>query len=312
MAKEFAFVEKYRPKTVQEVILPLEMKKQFQSYVDNEFIPTILLSGNPGMGKTSIALALLEEIKAEYIIINGSLEGRTIDVLREYIQDFAGSSSLFGKRKYVLMDEFDMAGHHVMKALRGVIERYSSNCGFIFTCNYPEDIIVPIDSRMAMIDFKIEKKDKSLIANAYLMRLKEILELEGITYDIKVLVRVIIKYFPDFRKTLNEVQAYASKNKNVDNGILSITRDEDLKNLINFLKDRDFKSMRKWVAECDLNMKLLCRAIFENIYSLIKTDSIPQAILTLAEYQYRSVNGADRELNMTAMLTVLMSETNFL
>ena len=249
MRDEFLYVEKYRPKKVSDTILPIELKKTFQQFVDNGNIPNLLLCGSAGVGKTTIAKAMLEELGADYIVINGSDEGRLIDTLRTKIKTFASSMSFSGGRKYVILDEADyLTAEFVQPALRNFMEEYSSNCGFIFTCNFVNKIIPPLHSRCSVIEFKIPKSEKPVMANQFFKRVSSILNKEGIEYEPKVIAELINKYFPDNRRILNEIQRYSATGK-IDSGILANQVDSNLNPLMTAMKNKEFNSVRKWVAQ---------------------------------------------------------------
>lgn len=309
MRDEFLWVEKYRPRTVDDTILPSNLKQTFQTFVDNGNIPNLLLSGSAGIGKTTIAKAMLDEVGADYIVINGSDEGRLIDTLRTKIKNFASSMSLAGGRKYVILDEADyLNADTVQPALRNFMEEYSSNCGFILTCNFVNRIIQPLHSRCSVVEFRIPKEDKPKMAKEFFGRVTDILAKENIEYEQKVVVQLVMKYFPDNRRILNELQRYSATGR-IDNGILANISDANTSELINALKNKEFSTVRKWVAlNVDGDVTPLFRKIYDGMYDFIAPSSIPQTVVTLADYQYKSAFVADQEINFMAFLTELMVE----
>jgi DNA polymerase III delta prime subunit len=312
MKENFLWVEKYRPRTIQEAILPDELKQTFQQFVDQNNIPNLLLTGTAGIGKTTVARALCEELGADYIVINGSNEGRSIDVLRVEIQNFASSVSFSGGRKYVILDEADyLNANSVQPALRNFMEEYSSNCGFILTCNFKNRIIDPLQSRCSVIDFKFDKKIKATMAMQFMKRVEFILNEEEVKYDKKALAEVIQQHFPDWRRVLNELQRYSGTGS-IDAGILRNWRDENLVSLMKTMKVKDFDGMRKWVFEnSDTDSSAIFREVFDKSSDYIKPNSIPGVVVTLGEYQYKAAFVADAEINMIACLTVIMMEAEF-
>ena len=307
MREEYLWVEKYRPKTVNDCILPSELKQTFQTFVEQKNVPNLLLSGGPGVGKTSVAKAMLDELDSDYLTINGSLSGN-IDTLRNDIMQFASSVSFSGGRKYVILDEADYLNpNSTQPALRNFMEEYSKNCGFILTCNFKNRIIQPLHSRCSVIDFKING-DAPKLAHKFMTRVEKILKEEQVPFDKNTLVELITKYFPDYRRILNELQRYSVSGK-IDSGILTNLTDENFKNLIKCLKDKNFTDMRKWVAtNLDNEPVVLFRNIYDNASHVMNKGSIPQLVLTLADYQYKSAFVADQEINMVACLTQLMAE----
>ena len=304
------WVEKYRPKKVEDCILPDAIKSTFQEYVNKKEIPNLLLSGSAGVGKTTIAKALCQEIDCDYIVINGSDESG-IDVLRNKIKNYASSVSLSGGRKVIIIDEADYLNpNSTQPALRGAIEEYSSNCSFIFTCNFKNRIIDPIHSRCSVVDFKING-NKAKMAAQFFKRVEWILEQEKITYDKQVVAAVITKYFPDNRRILNELQRYSVSGV-IDKGILSNVTDVQLDALVSGLKEKDFASVRKWVTNnSDQDTSILFRKIYDSMYDNMKPQSIPQAVIILAKYQYQNAFCADREINFVACLVELMVEIDW-
>jgi DNA polymerase III delta prime subunit len=304
------WVEKYRPKKVEDCILPDAIKSTFQEYVNKKEIPNLLLSGSAGVGKTTIAKALCQEIDCDYIVINGSDESG-IDVLRNKIKNYASSVSLSGGRKVIIIDEADYLNpNSTQPALRGAIEEYSSNCSFIFTCNFKNRIIDPIHSRCSVVDFKING-NKAKMAAQFFKRVEWILEQEKITYDKQVVAAVITKYFPDNRRILNELQRYAAGGT-IDKGILTNISDVQLDSLVKALKDKDFTSARKWVTNnLDNDPSRIYRQLYDTFYEQLKSNSVPQLVLHLAKYQYQSAFVADHEINMMACLTEIMVDCEF-
>jgi len=307
MREEFLWVEKWRPKKVADAILPKDLQETFQQFVDKKSIPNLILSGGPGVGKTTIARAMLEQLDCDYIVINGSLSGN-IDTLRNDIMQFASSVSLSGGRKYVILDEADYLNpNSTQPALRNFMEEYSKNCGFILTCNFKNRIIQPLHSRCSVIDFKINGNAPQL-ASKFFKRVESILTTEKITYDKNVVVQLITKFFPDYRRILNELQRY-SVSGSIDSGILTNLTDENFKTLVKCLKDKNFTDMRKWVAtNLDNEPVVLFRNIYDSANNYVEKSSIPQLVLLIADYQYKSAFVADQEVNMVACLTQLMAE----
>lgn len=309
--EEFLWVERYRPKTIDECILPGSIKATFAEFLKAGDLPNLLLAGTAGTGKTTVARALCEQSGADYIIINGSEESG-IDVLRTKIKQFASTVSFSGSRKMVILDEADYLNpSSTQPALRGFIEEFSGNCGFIFTCNYKNRIIDPIHSRCSVIDFRINNEDKPQIASQFMSRMQEVLASEGIDFDRKVVAELIKKHFPDFRRVINELQRYSVSGK-IDTGILVQVADVSIRGLMDALRDKDFKSMRKWVVEnIDNDPTRIFRKIYDSMYEYIEPESIPQTVVTLADYSYKHAFCADGELNLVACLTELMVDAKF-
>jgi len=311
---DYLWVEKYRPRKIRECILPLELKETFQKFVQSGEISNLLLSGTAGTGKTTVARALCEELKTDYIIINGSDEGRHIDTLRNKIKNFASTVSLTEEapHKVVIVDEADyMNADSVQPALRNFIETFYNNCRFIFTCNYKNKIIPALHSRCTVIDFKIGNGQKVKTASAFMKRLGKILEEEKISFDKKVLAELIQKFFPDFRRTINELQRYSVRGK-IDSGILFSLSEANNKELIAMLKDKKFNDMRKWVVEnLDKDPSSLFTGLYDILYKYLEPKSVPQAVLIIAGYQYKAAFVADQEINMVACLTEIMANCNF-
>ena len=311
---DFLWVEKYRPKRIQDCILTEELKQTFIEFVKKKEIPNLLLSGTPGTGKTTVARALCEEIGVDYIIINGSDEGRQIDTLRNKIKNFASTISLTkeANHKVVIIDEADyMNAESVQPALRNFIETFFNNCRFIFTCNFKSRIIEALHSRCTVIDFKTINGQKALSQNNLLKRLEFILNDNQIKYDKKILVQLILKHYPDFRRTINELQRYSVRGE-IDSGILFNLKEETHKDLIVKLKDKDFNGMRKWVFQnLDHGPTHLFKDIYDLLYLHLDPKSIPQAVLIIAGYQYKAAFVADQEINMVACLTEIMAGCKF-
>lgn len=314
MREEFLWVEKYRPRYIDDCILPQETKKIFLDFVDNKEIPNLLLCGTSGVGKTTVAKALCNELGADFVLINGS-EERNIDTLRVKIKQFASTVSLTvdGGPKIVILDEADYLNpQSTQPALRGFIEEFSKNCRFIFTCNYKNRIIQPLHSRCSVIDFTIQATQKPQIATGIFQRILQILTDEKVEYNDKVVVEVVNKFFPDFRRMLNEIQKYSASGR-IDSGILANLDDESLKELLNFIKEKEFSKMRKWVA---LNIHndppTIYRKIYDSFFTKFENTSVPQAIIILSDYTYKSAFVADQEVNMVACLTELMMECKIL
>lgn len=305
MSDHFLWVEKYRPKTIDECILSKEQKDYFKNLVKNGEIQNMLLCGTAGTGKTTVARALCEELKSDYIIINGSEESG-IDVLRTKIKSFASTVSFTGNTKVVILDEADYLNpNSTQPALRGFIEEFANNCRFIFTCNFKNRIIAPLHSRCAVVEFKIPNKEKPAIAGAFFRRVTDILSFESIQADGKVVAKVVEKHFPDFRRTLNELQRYAQSGS-IDEGILVNIGEANMKDLIESIKDKDWKKMRSWVVNnLDNDPASLFRRIYDTLVPL--TNQVPQLVLTIADYQYKSAFVSDQEINLVACLTEIMA-----
>jgi len=311
MREHMLWVEKYRPRSISQTVLPAELLQVFSKFVEDRFVPNLLLCGRAGIGKTTVARALLEELGCDYIIINGSLNGN-IDTLRNDIKTFASSVSLSGGRKYVILDEADYLNpNSTQPALRNFMEEFSKNCGFILTCNFKNRIIEPLHSRCSVIEFKLSKEDRPLLANDFFKRARNILEQEGVTFDVKAVAGVITKYFPDFRRTLNELQRYAATGA-IDAGILANKKEETFKELFEYIKAKNFTSVRKWVGEnSDVDTAVFFRTLYDLLSEQLKPSSIPQLVLTLADYQYKAAFVADPEINLAACLAEIMVQAEF-
>ena len=304
------WTEKYRPQTVEDCILPDRLKKPFQEYVNQKEIPNLLLSGGAGVGKTTIAKAMCNEIGCDFMVINGSDESG-IDTFRIKIKNYASSMSLSGGRKVIIIDEADYLNpNSTQPALRNAIEEFASNCSFIFTCNYKNRIIDPLHSRCAVIDFGLKNGEKAKMAAAFFKRIQTILQSESVDADDKVLAELIKKHFPDFRRVLNELQRYAQFGK-IDTGILTQIADVSIDELTKSISSKDFASIRKWVATHEIDSTVLYRKLYDSLYDVMKPQSIPQAVIILADYQYKAAFVADQEVNTVACLTELMVSCEF-
>ena len=305
------WTEKYRPQTVEDCILPDRLKKPFQEYVNQKEIPNLLLSGGAGVGKTTIAKAMCNEIGCDFMVINGSDESG-IDTFRTKIKNYASSMSLSGGRKVIIIDEADYLNpNSTQPALRNAIEEFAGNCSFIFTCNYKNRIIDPLHSRCAVIDFGLKNGEKAKMAAAFFKRIQTILQSESVDADDKVLAELIKKHFPDFRRVLNELQRYSQFGK-IDTGILTQIADVSIDELTKSISSKDFASIRKWVATHEIDSTVLYRKIYDSLYDVMKPQSIPQAVIILADYQYKAAFVADQEVNTVACLTELMVSCEFI
>ena len=311
MNTDFLWVEEYRPKTIDDCILPQSLKTLFQSFIDKGEISNMLFSGTPGVGKTTVAKALCEQMNCDWIMINGSEEGG-IDVLRNKIKNFASTVSLSGGKKVVILDEADYLNpQSTQPALRGFVEEFHKNCRFILTCNFKNRIIEPLHSRFSNIEFRINNKDKPKLASQLMDRAVFILKEQNIEYEDKALVGLITKHFPDFRKLINELQRYSVSGA-IDAGILVNISDENLKSLTGHLKAKEFGDMRKWVVNnLDNDPVKIFRKIYDSLNTSLQPETIPHAILIIADYQYKSAFVADQEINLVACLTELMSQVKF-
>jgi DNA polymerase III delta prime subunit len=310
---DFLFVERYRPQVIDDCILPDETKKTFKEFVEKGEIPNLLLAGPPGIGKTTIAKALCNELGADFYVINGSDEGRFLDTVRNQAKNFASTVSLTGssKHKVIIIDEADNTGNDVQLLLRANIEAFYNNCRFIFTCNYKNKIIEPLHSRCAVIDFTIKGKQRVQLAGSFFQRLQTILDQEKIEYDQKVVAELVSKHFPDFRRVLNEIQRYSTGGK-IDSGILASFSDVSLNDLIKSLKEKNFTEVRKWVVNnLDNDSGVLLRRLYDSLSTTLENGSIPAAVLIIAKYQYQIAFVADQEINLLAALTEIMCECEF-
>ena len=311
MNTDFLWVEQYRPKTIDDCILPDSLKTLFKSFIKKGELSNLLLSGTPGIGKTTVAKAICEEMNCDWLMINGSEEGG-IDVLRNKIKNFASTVSLSGGKKVVILDEADYLNpQSTQPALRGFIEEFHANCRFILTCNFKNRLIEPIHSRFSNIEFRVNPKDKPKLASKLFERAIFILKEQSISYDEKVIAELIKKHFPDFRKLINELQRY-SVSGTIDAGILVNVSDENLKSLLSHLKNKEFSDMRKWVVQnLDNDPVKIFRKIYDTLYQSLEPSTIPIAILIIADWQYKSAFVADQEINLVACLTELMDRVKF-
>ena len=308
---DFLWVEQYRPQTIDECILPTDIKETFQSFVDRGEISNLLLAGPPGCGKTTVARALCEQMGADYMFINGSEESG-IDTLRTKIKNFASTVSLSGGKKVVILDEADYLNpQSTQPAMRGFIEEFHKNCRFILTCNFKNRLIEPLHSRFSTIDFKIANKDRPVLASKLFAKVGIILKEQAIPFDEAVVAELINKHFPDYRRILNELQRYSVSGK-IDTGILANISDDNLNKLISLLKEKDFTNMRKWVVNnLDNDPVVVFRRIYDTMYENLESETIPHAVLILADYSYKSAFVADQEINLVACLTEIMSQCKF-
>ena len=313
MRDEFLWVEKYRPKTIEECILPESIKKTFLEFLEAGEVPNLLLSGPAGCGKTTVAKALCNELGVDFYVINGSDEGRFLDTVRNNAKNFASTVSLSSeaKHKVIIIDEADNTSNDVQLLLRAFIEEFAGNCRFIFTCNYKNKILEPLHSRCAVVDFSIKGKEKQEIAASFFKRINNILDQERIEADKKVLAQLVNKHFPDWRRVLNELQRYSVSGK-IDSGILAAFSDVAVNELIKNLKAKNFPEVRKWVVtNMDNDSTVLFRRIYDSLYECLVPATIPAAVLVIAKYQYQTAFVADQEINMLACLTEIMVECEF-
>ena len=308
---EILWVEKYRPQNIEDCILPSELKQTFQQFVDNEEIPNLLLTGTAGVGKTTIAKAMLEQIGCTYMMINGSEESG-IDTLRTKIKNFASTVSMDGKRKYVILDEADYLNpQSTQPALRGFIEEFSKNCGFILTCNFRNRIIEPLHSRCSTVEFRIPNAEKPKLASQFMKRVQHILETENVKSNDDVVATLIGKFFPDWRRCLNELQRYSATGQ-IDSGILVNISDSSIQELVSFVKNKEFTNTRKWIVHnLDNDPSRIYRRIYDSLYDNVAPSSIPHCVLILADYSYKSAFVADQEINLLACLTEIMQQVEF-
>jgi DNA polymerase III delta prime subunit len=313
MRDEFLWVEKYRPKKIEDCILTESIKKTFNDFLNKGEIPNLLLCGPPGVGKTTVAKALCNELGVDFYVINGSDEGRFLDTVRNQAKNFASTVSLqgTGKHKVIIIDEADNTGNDVQLLLRANIETFHKNCRFIFTCNYKNKIIEPLHSRCAVVEFGIKGKEKAQLAGSFFKRIQDILDAEGIKYDQKVLAELINKHFPDWRRVLNECQRY-SVGGEIDSGVLASFSDVAVNDLIIHLKSKNFPEVRKWVvANLDNDPGVVLRRVYDTCYTCLSPQTIPSAVLIIAKYQYQIAFVADQEINLLAALTEIMVECSF-
>ena len=311
MKKKYLWCEKHRPDTIQKCILSSQLKDTFQQFVNNEHIPNLLLSGGPGVGKTTVAKAMLNQIGATHMMINGSEESG-IDVLRNKIKNFASTVSFDTNRKFVILDEADYLNpQSTQPALRGFIEEFHKNCGFILTCNFKNRIIEPIHSRCSVVEFRIPNEEKPKLAAQFFKRITEILEEENVKFNPKAVAGIIEKFFPDWRRCLNELQRYSASGE-IDAGILVNISDESLREMIGFLKEKKFVNMRKWVANnLDNDPTRIYRKIYDTLYERLEPASVPALVLIIADYQYKSAFVADQEINLLACMAEIASDVRF-
>ena len=309
---DILWVEKYRPKLVDQCVLPDNTQKVFSEIVEKGEIPNLLLTGSPGIGKTTIAKALCNQLECDWLMINGSDEGRMIDTLRTTITNFASTVSLSGGKKVLIIDEADyMNPESVQPAMRGSIEQFAKHCRFIFTCNFNNRIIPALHSRCSVVDFKIKKDDKPLLAQKFLSIATGILDKESVKYKPDVIAQLIMKHFPDFRRVINELQRYSVSGK-IDAGVLTLLEEVNIGELVNCLKNKRFSEVRKWVNNnMDTDMARVYRKLYESFSFHLKPQSVPQGVLIIADYQYKSAFVADQEINLVACLTEIMVECEF-
>jgi len=309
--EDFLWVEKYRPKTIGECVLPSGLKQTLSEFVSKGDLPNMILSGGPGVGKTTAAKAMLDQLGLTYMFINGSEESG-IDVLRTKIKNFASTVSLHGGRKYLILDEADyLNAQSTQPALRGFIEEFHKNCGFILTCNYKNRLIPPLHSRCSVVDFTIQKSEKKELAEQFFKKVMNILVVEDIKFEPKAVAEVINKFFPDWRRVINELQRYSVSGR-IDAGILVDISEINIKELMRFMKDKEFTNVRKWIVNnIDNDPTRLFRRLYDNLYDYMDGSSIPHVVVILGEYQYKAAFVADQEINMLACLTEIMARGKF-
>tara|TARA_Y100000022_G_scaffold97671_1_gene84205 strand:+ start:684 stop:1619 length:936 start_codon:yes stop_codon:yes gene_type:complete len=307
----FLWVEKYRPNAIRDCILPDDLKKTFTEFVNDKHIPNLILSGGPGVGKTTVAKAMLDEIGATYMMINGSEESG-IDILRTKIKNFASTVSLEGGRKYIILDEADyLNAQSTQPALRGFMEEFHKNCGFILTCNYKNRLIPPLHSRCSIIDFIIPKEQKPKLAQDFFLRVQSILNQENVEFDPKAVAELLNKFFPDWRRVLNELQRYSASGQ-IDAGILVNIADSNIKELMHSLREKEFTNVRKWIVQnLDNDPVRIFRRIYDSLYDFLDGSTIPHAVVILADYSYKSAFVSDQEINLLACMTELMGQVKF-
>ena len=304
------WTEKYRPQTIEDCILPKRLKEVFQQYASQKQIPNLLLTGSAGVGKTTVAKALCQEVGCDYLVINGSDESG-IDTFRVKIKNYASSMSFTGGRKVIIIDEADYLNpNSTQPALRNAIEEFASNCSFIFTCNYKNRIIEPLHSRCAVVEFGLKNGEKQKMALEFLKRTESILQSEKVEFDKKVVAELVKKHFPDFRRVINELQRYSQLGK-IDVGVLAQVADVSITEIVKYIKDKDFGAVRKWVATNEIDSTTFFRKLYDNLYDFLKPHSIPQVILILADYQYKQAFVVDQEINIVACLIQIMAEGDF-
>jgi DNA polymerase III delta prime subunit len=309
--EDFLWVEKYRPKTIEECVLPKTLKETLLEFVSKGDLPNLILSGGPGVGKTTAAKAMLDELGLTYMFINGSEESG-IDVLRTKIKNFASTVSLHGGRKYLILDEADYLNpQSTQPALRGFIEEFHKNCGFILTCNYKNRLIPPLHSRCSIVDFTVPKSEKKELAEQFFRRVMNVLVIEEVKFEPKAVAEVINKFFPDWRRVLNELQRYSVSGR-IDAGILVDISEVNIKELMQSMKQKEFTNVRKWIVNnIDNDPTRLFRRLYDNLYDYMDGSSIPHVVVILGEYQYKAAFVADQEINMLACLTEIMSRAKF-
>ena len=309
--EDFLWVEKYRPKTIEECVLPNALKQTLSEFISKGDLPNLILSGGPGVGKTTAAKAMLDELGLTYMFINGSEESG-IDVLRTKIKNFASTVSLHGGRKYLILDEADYLNpQSTQPALRGFIEEFHKNCGFILTCNYKNRLIPPLHSRCSVVDFTVPKSEKKELAEQFFRRVMNVLVIEEVKFEPKAVAEVINKFFPDWRRVLNELQRYSVSGR-IDAGILVDISEVNIKELMQSMKQKEFTNVRKWIVNnIDNDPTRLFRRLYDNLYDYMDGSSIPHVVVILGEYQYKAAFVADQEINMLACLTEIMSRAKF-
>ena len=313
MRDEFLWVEKYRPQKIEDCILPEQTKKTFLDFLDKGEVPNLLLAGPAGCGKTTVAKALCKQLGVDVYVINGSDEGRFLDTVRNNAKNFASTVSLTSesKHKVIIIDEADNTTSDVQLLLRANIESFYKNCRFIFTCNYKNKIIEPLHSRCSVIDFSISRQDKPSIAAQFFSRINHILEKENVKSNKKVIVQLVSKHFPDWRRVLNELQRYSSGGE-IDSGILVQLDNINVTELVGYLTNKQFPNVRKWIVQnLDNDSNAILRSVYDSIYESMKPKSIPEAVLIIAKYQYQSAFVADQEINLLAALTEIMCNCEF-